>query len=489
MEKDVEYRTVQIRIKKTHSLFQFCDNACFASKNLYNVGNFHIRQIFSGLKKEPGTLHQNETDVFEKIEAQLEKLNAIKLTTFDKQKTKASLEGTPFSKKEPTQLMLPNKEKSFLGFNLLDGMLKLTSQPDYIAMPAQVNQQTLKLLYQDWKSFFEGLKAYKKDPSSFTGRPRIPNYAKKNGRKVAIFTNQNCTLKVVNDRNILTFPKTKLTLDMGTHSLPNGIFKESRIVPESNFYAVELIFAVAKELTAPPLLTEEATNIIGIDLGVNNFATISNNIGVQPIVVKGGILKARNQWYNKRRAYLYGVLRAGKTNNQGPFTSKNLNRLDTIRHLFMKDYFHKASRIIINYCIENGIDTIVLGKNVGWKQSVHMNRPNKQNFSSIPYEIFIAMLDYKAREVGIRFVLTEESYTSKASFLDRDVMPVYGNKNSVPVFSGKRIKRGLYQAQDGTLINADVNGSFNIIRKVFPNAFTGERDRGYVNSPKSLLVA
>ncbi len=129
------YRIVQIRIKKSHALFQFCDNACFASKNLYNVGNFHIRQVFSGLQKEPEFRHQNEIEVLEKIEVQIEQVNAIKSNTFEKQKAKHALKAELFGKEESTRFNPPDKEKPFLGYNMLDGILKLTCQPDYVAMP------------------------------------------------------------------------------------------------------------------------------------------------------------------------------------------------------------------------------------------------------------------------------------------------------------------------------------------------------------------
>ncbi len=148
-EEKSNYRVVQIRIKKSHALFQFCDDACFASKNLYNVGNFHIRLVFSGLSKDSEFRHQNEIEVLEKIEFQIEQVNAVKSSTFDKQKAKHILKGETFGQEEPTRLNAPNKEKPFLCYNILDGILKLTCQPDYVAMPSQVNQQTLKLLYRD----------------------------------------------------------------------------------------------------------------------------------------------------------------------------------------------------------------------------------------------------------------------------------------------------------------------------------------------------
>lgn len=144
-------------------------------------------------------------------------------------------------------------------------------------------------------------------------------------------------------------------------------------------------------------------------------------------------------------------------------SAKRANQVDS--------YLHKASRWIVNHLIDNKIVTLVIGKNEGWKQESNMGKRNNQQFVSIPHARLVEMLQYKADLVGIKVVLTEESYTSKASFLDNDPIPVYGKKEESVKFSGKRICRGLYKSADGTIINADVNGSLNIVRKLFPTAF------------------
>ncbi len=152
-----------------------------------------------------------------------------------------------------------------------------------------------------------------------------------------------------------------------------------------------------------------------------------------------------------------------------------MERLTNKRNRRIDHYMHTASRWIIDDLVAHGIGTLVIGKNNGWKQEANMGKRNNQNFVSIPHARFISMVTYKAELAGITVKITEESYTSKASFLDRDEMPVYDpNQTEKPKFSGKRIKRGLYRAADGTLINADCNGSGNIIRKVAPDAFGPE---------------
>lgn len=144
-------------------------------------------------------------------------------------------------------------------------------------------------------------------------------------------------------------------------------------------------------------------------------------------------------------------------------TTKRTRRID--------HYLHTASRRIIDLLVAEGIGTLCIGKNPLWKQEANMGRRNNQNFVSIPHARFSEMLTYKAALVGIQVVVTEESYTSKASFLDADPLPIYNAAQPAPPFSGRRVKRGLYRAADGRHINADVNGAYNIIRKVAPDAF------------------
>ncbi len=171
------------------------------------------------------------------------------------------------------------------------------------------------------------------------------------------------------------------------------------------------------------------------------------------------------------------------------FSSKRLRYLDQKRNSRIKDFCHKASRAIIDEAVKLDIDTIILGKNIGQKQAINIGRVNNQNFVSLPHGIFLKQLEYKAKAVGINFVVTEESYTSKASFIDNDKIPVY--KKDTPCnydFSGKRIKRGLYRSKHGLIINADVNGAGNIIRKVVPDAFVAEGIVAVVTPPCPLIL-
>jgi putative transposase len=203
----------------------------------------------------------------------------------------------------------------------------------------------------------------------------------------------------------------------------------------------------------------------GIDVGLNNLAALtSNKAGFVPRIVNGRPVKSINQFYNKRKARLQSKL--GTTG-----TSAQVERLAAHRTRQLEHYLHTASRRIIDLLVAEEIGTLVIGKNDGWKQEASLGRRGNQNFVNVPHARFVQMLAYKAELVGIRVMLTEESYTSQASFLDADRLPVYGTADPVPVFSGRRVKRGLYRAANGRRINADVNGAYNTLRKALPNSF------------------
>lgn len=203
-------------------------------------------------------------------------------------------------------------------------------------------------------------------------------------------------------------------------------------------------------------------------MGLNNLATMVTTTGLQPVLVQGKHIKAINQYYNKLKAHYTGILRQGMNPKEGPHTSKRLERLHRNRHRRIKDLFHKASHQIIRLAVEQNIGTIIIGQNEGWKQEADMGKRTNQSFCHIPHHMLKSMIRYKAAQHGISVQFTEEAYTSKASFLDGDPLPMYGEGQAVK-FSGTRVYRGLYRSLK-SLINADVNGAANILRKVVPTA-------------------
>jgi putative transposase len=365
-------------------------------------------------------------------------------------------------------------EGEYLNYNTMDKIMQ--KHEAYRALPSKAAQEVVKQVHEAWKSYFKAIDEYKIHPEKFTGRPRLPRYKDKtSGRNLLTYNMQAVSSsKKTLHRGIIK--PSQLGVTVKTRQNPKSI-NEVRIVPKKGFYVVEVVYT--KEEKQAEL---NKKYIAGIDLGVNNLITLtSNKPAFQAVVVNGRPVKSINQFYNKRRAELQKAHgRAGSTHRMEHLTTKRNRRIE--------HYMHTASKQVINILVKEGIKTLVVGKNDGWKQGVKMGKQNNQNFVQIPHARLIKMLQYKAELVGIKVILTEESYTSQASFLDHDEMPVYDPKRKEkPRFSGKRIKRGLYRAKDRRLINADVQGSYNIIRKVAPEAFKGVED-GKVEAASSLVV-
>jgi putative transposase len=420
MEKRKEGSLMQLVeqhvIGKQDPRYALIDEAAFQSKNLYNAGNYEVRQSY---------IHAGKY-----------------LTYYEVQK-------------------------------------RMQSHEAYQALPAKVSQQVLLLLDKNWKSFFEALKAYEQDPSTFTGRPRLPKYKHKTeGRNILVYTMQALSQRGLK-RGLLQpsmLPITVKTKQKAIHQV--------RIVPKKGFYVVEVVY------TKGPIQAKvDPSWCVGIDLGVTNLAAIaSNREGFVPRLVNGRPLKAWNQWYNKRMKELTKKL----PKEERERVTNQMERITTTRNRRINHYLHTASKSIIDMLVEEGIGTVIIGKNPLWKQEVKMGKKTNQNFVNIPHARFIEMLTYKAALVGIQVEITEESYTSKASFLDLDPLPTYQpNDEEQYIFSGKRIGRRnrLYRSKDGRTICADVNGAYNIVRKRRPDAFSQAKGvAGYVVHPVRLAV-
>lgn len=325
----------------------------------------------------------------------------------------------------------------------------LKTHQEYKDCMSQPANCILRLLDKNWKSYFRSIKEYEKNPQKFLGEPHIPKYLKKNGRYNWMIPNNVCYF----ENGELKFRMRKLQ-SIRWKSRCIGRLIQVRFIPKGSVYVMEIISEVT--ILEKP---SESKRIMGIDLGINNLATTSNNIGMQPFIINGRGLKSINQFYNKRKSQLQSQLPKGKT------WSKQLDNITFKRFNRIKNYMHNTSHYIIKWCVENQIDTIVIGHNKKWKQSVNLGKINNQTFVNIPYEILIQQVKYKCDDYGINFVETEESYTSGTSFLDGE-LPCKENYNKK-----RRIKRGLFQSLE-TLINSDVNGAYQIIKKVFPNAFS-----------------
>ncbi len=362
---------------------------------------------------------------------------------------------------------------------------RMQSHEAYNALPAKVSQHVLKQLAAAWKAFREAKAAYEEDPSRFTGRPRLPKYKHKTeGRNILIYTMQAVSRgKRSLQRGIIK--PSMLPIEVKTQQDSKQI-DQVRIVPRHGYYVVEVIYS--KE---PVQAHVDPSFCVAIDLGVTNLAAIaSNRESFVPRLVNGRTLKAMNQWYNKRMKELKLCL----PKEDRERVTKQMEQITNKRNRQVNHYLHAASKAIIDFLVQEGVGTIIVGKNPLWKQEAGMGRRNNQNFVQIPHARFIKMLTYKAELVGIRVEVQEESYTSKASFLDLDPIPTYKPNNDTQyTFSGKRIGRRnrLYRTKSGKIICADVNGSYNILRKRKPDAFAQAGAKGlaaYVVQPLRLAI-
>jgi len=351
-----------------------------------------------------------------------------------------------------------------LSYYSLDKTLKQEKNIDYTDMPlASSAQWTLQVVFKNWKSFWASAKAYAQTPDEFSGKPQMPKYLDKTkGRSILCLTNQNVKAK----GGQLHFPKcfNGFTIPAG---LSGGSIQQVRVVPKNRHFVVEAVY----EIPDVPLKPDNA-KYLGVDLGLDNFATVVSNDGSEPVLINGKGLKSLNKHWNKRIAHLREVetamnghwvaAKTGKAKVSGQ--TKQQVTLTNKRNHQVKDFCHKASKAVIDLALGRGCNTIVVGKNDGWKQRPQMSRQVNQSFVQIPHVMFIGMLEYKCQKNGLNFEVTEEAHTSKTLWIDGETPQHHDD------YAGKRVERGLFKSANGTLLNADVNGALQIIRKVFPKA-------------------
>ena len=408
----IQTRVEKHIIKSSNTFFSMLIDFCHKSKNLYNHANYLVRQAFTS---------QNNS--------------------------------------------------RWIRYAELDKLLKADEEyPNYKEMPtAQSAQQILRVLDSNWKAFFASIKDCSKNKDKYLGRPKLPKYLKKNRNFLLILTNQNCKLR----NGSLHFPKTfkGFTLTPRFIKKENFVsFQQIRFIPKRNRIIAELVYNIDV-----PEKKSDNQRYIGIDIGVDNLATVCNNAGERAFIINGKPLKSINQHYNKKISHYREI--AKRMNNSD--YSKRMDRLTEKRNSKIDDYLHKASRYIIDYCLKHDICTIIIGKNKEWKQNANLSKRINQHFVQIPFARLIEMIEYKAEEHGIAVVTTEESYTSGTSFIDNEE-PVKENYNK-----SRRVHRGLFASDSGITINADLNGAYQILKKVVPIKW----DRGCVLHPFVVNVA
>ena len=359
----------------------------------------------------------------------------------------------------------------------------LKNSPNYKALNSNMAQQILKEVDGSFKSFFGLLKLAKQGKYAFKDC-KLPHYLPKDGYTTLVigFVRLNGNKLVLPFSNSFkkSHPSVEITIPP---VLQDKKIKEIRIIPKAKARFFEIQYIYEAECVQRSLNTN---NALALDLGVNNLVTAVSSTG-RTFIIDGRRLKSINQWFNKENARLQSI------KDKQHFGKSTTNRQKAIarnRNNKVNDYMNKTARRIINYCITNDIGTLVAGYNETFQRSSRIGRQNNQNFVNIPYGQLRGKLEYLCELNGIVFVKQEESYTSKASFWDKDDIPVYNadNPKEYP-FSGKRVHRGLYKTASGKTLNADVNGALNIMRKssvVDMNILYG---RGEVDTPVRIRIA
>ena len=346
------------------------------------------------------------------------------------------------------------KAKTIIGKYDLEKEYKTNNH--YKVLHSQAAQQVLRSVAESFASYKKLAKAYRQ--GEITDRPRIPNYRKKSGLATVSYPKQALKLK----DNQIRVPLGKtckrwFALDSFHIPIPSNLdfasIKELRILPRNKCFYFEFVYI--KEVEKVKL---DSNNVLGIDPGLNNWLTCISNIETS-FIIDGKHIKSMNRWYNKQVSVL-------KENKPRGFWSNKLAKITEKRNRQMRDGINKAAKIVISHCLKNNIGTVVFGWNKRHKDSINIGKKNNSEFVPIPTARLKDRIAQMCEQCGIQFLETEESYTSKASFLDGDYLPKIGEKPQDWKPSGKRTKRGLYRTANNWYINADCNGAANIIRKV-----------------------
>ena len=455
--------TTVLSKNKNPDVYERMEQDLLLSKNLYNAALFRIRQVFTGWEKEERT--QNEEEVFRELRTMQAAYPKVKVGRV-------------------------------LSYRALDAVMRANNNPDFFAgLPMQTAQRVLKEAVTVFRAWLSSLKEFRRAPERYTGKPCMPKYLK-NDRHTFYITNQDAVLYPVYrktdasgrkstdsgapgeyDGMELKLPLMKKRLYL-RHIAADSRLKEVQVKP---YYGKILLVLVLETETVS--VSADRPHAAGIDLGTDNIAAIVSTDHASRIY-KGGAVLSENRSFHKKRARAVSIMTKGKKHSSAD--SARLRRLSLHHDGFMKDMMHKISTDIIRYCVEHGVGTLVIGTNRGWKQGADMGKANDQNFVSVPHDRLRKMIGYKAAKEGILIVEQEESYTSKADITAMDPMPVYGEEEDVPVFSGRRTARGLYACSRGYTVNADCNAAANILRKAVPGAWDGTEDFRFLAHPDTI---
>ncbi len=376
-------------------------------------------------------------------------------------------------------------KEPFFAYGKLDKTVRRDCTESYRGMPSAASaQKQLKIVYEQFVSWREARKAYLADPSKFQAMPRLPGYQKRY-RTFVVARNGYTVVDgrlVLTDKSGVGFEPLKIR---SCENQPFNAKKEEtivgdvRVVPHGNAFFIELTYKVEE----PTLISNspKSSRACLVDVGLRNVVTLAATVsGIRPVIVKGSILRSINNLYNKDVANLQSH---GKDAHRQSKVMKRTCRIN--------DQMHKISRFLVNHCVSNALDTIILGHNKGWKQKLNLGKVNNQRFASVPYNRLIEMVQYKAQSCGINVIVREESYTSRQSALDFDPLPTFGEEGADRVRHSGRRAGGLFIRPNGQKINADVNGCLNIGRKELGDEWLKrllETDEGCLMQPVTARV-
>ena len=372
------------------------------------------------------------------------------------------------------------QEKKYLNYQKNNSLLK--SSENYKTLNSNMSQQILKEVDGSFKSFFNLLK--KKNKGMYNAKVKIPSYLPKNSFTTLVigFVRLNEDTLIIPYSNSFKKNHKKILIKIPPILLGKKI-KEIRIIPKFNarFFEVQYTYEVEEEQR-----NLDKNHVLAIDFGINNLATCVTSKG-RSFIIDGKKLKSINQWFNKENARLQSIKDKQKYGKKPTLRQKYLY---SSRNNKVNDYMSKTARKIINYCLENNIGTLVCGYNETFQRNSNIGKAKNQTFVNIPFGKLREKLEYLCKLYGLIFVEQEESYTSKSSFFDMDILPKFEiDKPQTYSFLGKRIKRGLYQTSKGYILNADVNGALNILRKSNVVDLEVLYSRGVVDTPARIRIA
>lgn len=460
-KKEVTHTVVKLHVNND-DLKTYFTKMAFASNNLINVVTYHCRQWFFYTQN----LYYIQNDIKD-----------VKFHQYNSEK----IDDLRYHMYIYNQQLLQRNKKpiDFVKFGLdahfLHYYFTSINQSDYKCkdLSAQTSQQIVRKVTQSFKDFKKAFFDYLKHKEKYKAKPELPKYKKKKSMSGFYFTNQDCKIRNAQ----LKFPKTKLTLPF-TYNF-KGRHVRTEVIRKYNEFELRLVF----EQDLKPKFKE--TNVVAaIDLGVNNLVAITTNKG-QSLLVKDKSLKSINQFANKEIARIHSAQTTLKPNSK-VVSSKQLMKVYQKRNRRIEHFMYCTTSIVLKFCLDNNVSKLVIGKNKGWKEDVPFKKEDKQNFIQIPFNSLISKIKEKLSCYEIDVLEQEESYTSKASALDFDQIPVYNGKSANVKFSGRRAKRGLYKTKEGILVNADLNGALNIMRKVFPKIEFETTDLRYLQNPRTI---